>query len=654
MSVVDTEFLEIFRDEARGRLDRIVDTLLALENGSAAVDAVDSLFRDVHTIKGAAGMVGLDEIGALAHVMEDLLAGARHEGALPGELIDPLLRASDSLRRHVEGDGEPHDGLIAELAAAQVPGAGSAVEAHNPAPPAAGQAAPAESRSIRVPAEKIDTLLDLVGETVLHRRRLEHELGAAAGSGGHGPVSDELDIGERLLDDLKGAAIGMRTLPLSSIVAPLPRAVRDLAAETGKEVELVVTGAETELDRAILEGLPDPLIHMVRNAIAHGIETPQERARRGKPARGRVELRAEQRGGMVEITVADDGRGISEETLAEARRTGSLTEVLTQAGFSTAREVSGISGRGVGLDAVKEQVEAFGGSIEVRSEPRSGMDVILRLPLALALIEVLLVERAGNVYGFPLASVEEVLSLGATLSLAGQPAIELRGTSIRLADLAALLGDAAEAPAHPPVVVLTASGRRVAVMCDGLLGKEEVVVKSLGPLLSSLSTYLGAAILGDGRIALLVDPAALVRASAERRSAVASPVVSAGEPIRPRVLVVEDSLTIRELQRSILEAAGYRVQTARDGRDALTHLDGDASIDLVVTDVEMPEMDGIELTRAIRAHSTRSALPVVIVTSLGDDDHRQRGIDAGADAYMVKRSFDQHDLLETVERLVGR
>ncbi len=654
MSVVDTEFLEIFRDEARGRLDRIVDTLLALENGSAAVDAVDSLFRDVHTIKGAAGMVGLDEIGALAHVMEDLLAGARHDGALPGALIDPLLRGSDSLRRHVEGDGEPNDALIAELGAAQVAAADPAVEAHSPAPPAAGQAAPAESRSIRVPAEKIDSLLDLVGETVLHRRRLEHELGAQAGRGGHGPVSDELDFGERLLDELKGAAIGMRTLPLASIVTPLPRVVRDLAAESGREVELVVVGAETELDRAILEGLPDPLIHMIRNAIAHGIETPQERARRGKPARGRVELRAEQRGGMVEITVADDGRGISEETLAEARRTGSLTEVLTQPGFSTAREVTGISGRGVGLDAVKEQVEAFGGSIEVRSEPGSGMDVILRLPLALALIEVLLVERAGNLYGFPLASVEEVLSLGETLSLAGRPSIELRGNSILLADLAALLGESAEAPAHAPVVVLTASGRRVAVTCDGLLGKEEVVVKSLGPLLSSLSIYLGAAILGDGRIALLVDPAVLVRASTERSGAVAAPVVSAAEPSVPRILVVEDSLTIRELQRSILEAAGYRVQTAANGRDALAHIDGDAPFDLVVSDVEMPEMDGIELTRAIRAHATRSALPVVIVTSLGDDEHRQRGIDAGADAYIVKQSFDQHDLLETVERLVGR
>lgn len=658
----DSDFLEIFRDEARGRLDRIVETLLALENGSAQADALDVLFRDTHTLKGAAGMVGLDDIGALAHVMEDLLSHARDDGALPGGLIDPMLRSADALRRHAEGDGEPIAPLIAELTAARMaedaPTAQPDPEPEPepepmPTPAPATQSAGRERRSIRVPAEKIDTLLDLVGETVLHRRRLEHEL--AARGGVKRLVSDELDVGERLLDDLKGAAIAMRTLPLSSIVSPLPRAVRDLAGETGKEVELVVEGADTELDRVILERLPELLVHLLRNAIAHGIEAPDERQRVGKPPRGRLQLRAEQRGGTVEVTVADDGRGVSDKVLAEASRIGSLTEVLTRPGFSTAEEVSAISGRGVGLDAVKEQVEACGGSLEVRSERGEGTAVILRLPLALALIKVLLVERGRNLYGLPLASVEEALALGETTSLGGRPALELRGRSIPLSDLAQLIGDSAE-PAAPraPVVVLSASGKRVAVTCDALLGEEEVVVKSLGPLLSNLPTYLGAAILGNGRIALLVDPAALVRASTEQRTTGrgASIAAAAAAPA-PKVLVVEDSLTIRELQRSILEAAGYRVQTARDGRDALTHLDRDEGIDLVVTDVEMPDMDGIELTRTIRAHTTYSALPVVIVTSLGDDDDRQRGIDAGADAYMVKQKFDQHDLLETVERLVG-
>ena len=521
-------------------------------------------------------MVGLDEIRALAHVMEDLLAAARAAGALPAELVEPLLRGADALRGHVEGGGEPTATLIAELAARRPSGNGAVAE-----PRPRRRRRPARSR--RRARAPLDPGPGGEDRHAARPRRRDRPASPAArararqhgGNGAERRVSDELDIGERLLDGLKDAAIGMRTLPLASIVTPLPRAVRDLAAESGKEVELVVEGAETELDRVILEGLSDPLIHLLRNSIAHGIEAPQERERIGKPARGRLELRAEQRGGVVEVTVADDGRGVSEETFAEARRTGSLTEVLTRPGFSTASEVSDISGRGVGLDAVKEQVEGFGGSLEVRSEPGRGTEVVLRLPLALALIEVLLVERAGNVYGFPLASVEEALSLGETLSLAGRPALELRGRSIPLADLAELMGAPAEA--HRAARRPSSSsrvGRRVAVICDALLGKEEVVVKSLGPLLASLRGYLGAAILGDGRIALLVDPA---RWCARPRSRRARPprMAALAEPSAPKVLVVEDSLTIRELQRSILEAAGYRVQTASDGRDALTHLDRD-------------------------------------------------------------------------------
>lgn len=676
MTEIEAEFLEIFRDEARERLDRIVETLLALESGHAGEDAVDSLFRDTHTIKGAAGMVGMDEIGELAHAMEDVLSATRSSGSFRPELTEPLLRAADALRQHVEGGGDSVAALVEELSTGIPEIVATIDEIDRETDPdlaldqeQVGIATPKACkarRSIRVPPEKIDTLLDLVGETVLHRRRLEHTLEDGTGAGQR-LVSDELDVGGRLLDGLKDAAIGMRTLPLSSIVGSLPRAVRDLAIETGKEVELVVVGAETELDRAILEGLSELLVHILRNAVGHGIELPEERERQGKPACGRLELRAEQRGGIVEVVVADDGRGVSAEALAEAKRIGSLAEVLAQAGFSTADEVSDISGRGVGLDAVKQQVESYGGSLEVRSEPGQGTEVVLRLPLALALLEVLLVERGGNVYGLPLASIEEVISVGETLSLAGRPVLELRGASIPVADLAELIGGAAPPPAdRAPAIVLYASGRRVAALCDVLLGKDEIVVKALGPLLSSLTTYLGAAILGDGRIALLVDPVAIVQGAGRSRISssirpVASPAASrpaatdpAGEPGTHHVLVVEDSLAVRELQRSILEAAGYHVETARDGREALDRLSRDDTFELVLTDVDMPEMDGLELTAAIRAHPTYSALPVVVVTSRGEEEDRRRGIEAGADAYMVKRGFDQQVLLETVERLVGR
>ncbi len=455
MSELEPEFVAIFRDEARERLDRIVETLLALESGHAPGDAVDSLFRDTHTIKGAAGMVGMDEIGELAHAMEDVLAAVRDQGTFRPELVEPLLRAADALRRHVEGEGLPVDDLIAELSANLPALSERRVEDESLA---ASEAKPRKGRAIRVPPEKIDAVLDLVGETVLHRRRLEYALAGNGDKAGR-LVLDELDAGERLLDGLKDAAIGMRTLPLSSIVGPLPRAVRDLAVEAGKEVELVVVGGETELDRVILEGLSDLLVHILRNAIAHGIESPTERERSGKPARGRVEVRAEQRGGIVEVVVADDGRGVPKKALEAALHAGSLADVLAQAGFSTADEVSAISGRGVGLDAVKKQVESYGGSLEVTSEPGKGTAVALRLPLVLALLEVLLVERAGNVYGIPLASVEEAISVGETMSLAGRPSIELRGVSIPVADLAELVGGVSVPFAErAPAIVLARIG----------------------------------------------------------------------------------------------------------------------------------------------------------------------------------------------------
>jgi two-component system chemotaxis sensor kinase CheA len=253
-----------------------------------------------------------------------------------------------------------------------------------------------------------------------------------------------------------------------------------------------------------------------------------------------------------------------------------------------------------------------------------------------------------------------VISLDRILSLGGRQSVELRGDPVAVADLAELVG-ATSAPAitHSPAIVVGASGRRVAAICDSLLGNDEVVVKALGPLLGGLSMYLGAAILGDGRIALLVDPAKLVQGAARRggtdgqtgEPAEAAPEVAEGIA---SVLVVEDSLAVRELQRSILEAAGYRVETAHDGREALDRLERDETIDLVLTDVDMPNLDGIALTEAIRAHPIHSALPVVVVTSRGEDDDRRRGMEAGADAYMVKHGFDQQLLLETVERLIGR
>jgi two-component system, chemotaxis family, sensor kinase CheA len=650
----EEEFFDLFRDEANERLDRIVDTLLALESDRAGSEAVEELFRDAHTIKGAAGMLGLDDVRALAHAFEDVLAGVRERGSFPSELVEPLLRAADALRRQVAGEVETAADLLDELEARRTEVVGAAVAAapvseEDSPHPAAGR----ERASIRVRAEKLDRLLNLVGETVLHRRRLEHVLAARAPARAD-PVSDELDFGDRLLDDLKDATTGLRTQPLGSITGGFPRAVRDIAAGEGREVELRVRGAETELDRVILEGLTEPLVHLLRNAVAHGIEPPAERERAGKPRAGLLQLSAEQRGATVSVTVSDDGRGVSPALCAEAERVGSLAEVLTPSGLSTADEVTELAGRGVGLAAVKSHVEAFGGGLEIESEPGAGTRVRLLLPLTLALLEVLLFERAGQAFALPLHAIEELVAVDDTLSLAGRPSLELRGHAVPVFDLADVLGARASAlPARPPAIVVSAGGRRAAVLCDRMLGEQEVVVKSLGPLLVSVRGYLGAAILGDGRIALIVDPLPVARAMTTGRAAPAA-VKATHAPAKPKVLVVEDAFTVRELQRSILETAGYRVVTARDGNDARKRLAEEQDITLVVTDVEMPNMDGIQLVEAIRADPRTQALPVVVVTSRGGEEDRRRGIDAGADAYMAKRSFDQQALLETVERLIGR
>jgi two-component system chemotaxis sensor kinase CheA len=356
---------------------------------------------------------------------------------------------------------------------------------------------------------------------------------------------------------------------------------------------------------------------------------------------------------MVAIEVSDDGRGTSAEVLARAREAGSLTDLLSAPGFSTASEVSDIAGRGVGLDAVRKQVERMGGSIEVSSEPSRGMRVTLLLPLTLALMKVLVCERGGQAFGLPMGSVREVTAVTETTSLSGRPSIVIRGEPVPVTDLADALGAAApELPESPPALVLVAPSGAMAVACDSVLGDEEVVTKSLGPLLAGTPGYLGAAILGNGRVVLILDPSHLLSGDRRRRTELTPLAEPESRREAPRVLVVDDQFTVRELQRSILETAGYQVQVARDGREALERLARDSRIDMVLTDVQMPNMDGFELLREIRRDN--ASLPVVIVTSMAAEEDKRRGVEEGADAYIVKQDFDQQALLETIGRLVGR
>ena len=305
-----------------------------------------------------------------------------------------------------------------------------------------------------MPAGKIDRMLDLVGEVVLNHRRLAHSVGAAAGL--PEDVERRLSAEQQLLGELTDSAVRMRTLPVSAITGPLPRAIRDIAQAVGKQVEFIVTGGDTELDRAILESLAEPLTHLLRNAVSHGIEPPDERVRAGKPACGRLELHAVPRGSLVEISVIDDGRGIAAATAEEAEREGSLTDVLARPGYSTAAEVTDLAGRGVGMDAVQAYARSVGGTLEVRSQPGHGLEATLVLPLALAQLEVLLLRRGPDVYGIPIAAVDEVLLVTETQSVQGQLTVPVRGHPVPLADIAAVLGLAA-----PPLPRASGRGHRV-------------------------------------------------------------------------------------------------------------------------------------------------------------------------------------------------
>jgi two-component system chemotaxis sensor kinase CheA len=630
--------MTVFREEAEERLGEIANCLLSVEAGNPPPDAIDLLFRQAHSLKGAASMVGMVQASEIAHTIEDVLAPAREEGTLAPDLVDSLLRATDALRQAVNGDPSPSPSPNGDP---------------SPSPTPVARARP--DSSVRVATDKVDRMLDAVGEAVIQRRRVEHLIGPHEVHADE-RLEEEVDREHRLLDELQEAVLDMRTLPLSSITGRFPRAVRDLALSEGKEVRLDISGVETQLDRVLLDGLADAITHLLRNAIAHGIEDPDDRELAGKPRVARLTLHAEPRGDRVAIEVADDGRGVSEQVHDQVQSGSSLVGVLAEAGFSTADGISTLAGRGVGLDAVKRQCESVSGRLELESAPGQGMRATILLPVTLAMFDALIVERGGQRFGLPIASVTEVVAVADTATLLGRPSIEVRGESIRLGDLANAVGaEPTELPVAPQALVIGEPGDRAAIACDRVLGEEEVVVKPLGTMLSAVAGYLGAAILGDGDIVLIIDPAHVLRNAGHlTRARTPAPAPAAVPEAAPRVLVVDDQFIVRELERSILDAAGYRVQTACDGREALRAISDGGAFDLVVTDLQMPELDGLGLLTKIRADPEHAMLPVVIVTTQGGEEDRRRGAEAGADAYIVKDEFDQGALLETVGRLIGR
>ena len=695
------EFLVLFGQEAEQRLADLASQLLALEQAGNDADLVASIFREAHTLKGAAAVVGLEPFGRVAHGMEDLLEELRSGSrmATPA-LIDGLLLAVDGLTAMLPGAiagedcttaGRDLEVALRALAAVPTDAASSLAPSEEArsaeadtdtdtgidtgggdeppppsAPPAAAGPSPTraatDAEAVRVPLARLDDLIRLVGESAAAHLRVGRMIGQRLEVD---PTTiDEVRELSRLLNDLQERAMRARMVPVVTITDVLQRAVRDVARVTGKDVQWEVRGEETELDRGVLQQLSDPLLHLVRNAVDHGIEPADERIAAGKPAQATVRFHAMQLGSEVILTVTDDGRGIDVAKVREAAaRSGDDTSSLSdeemaylvfRSGVSTAAFVSDISGRGVGLDVVRSNVEAARGRVEIRTEAGVGTEFRIIVPITLAVLPCLLVEAGGQRHAIPMHSIVLAQSTEAAGRSEGHPVVWAGSQAVPLANLASILGLPPDEDG--PCILVAGLTRQYAFRVGALVGQRDVVVKGLSRLLPRLDVVAGASVEPDGSIVLVLDVAGLIdRARQTRRLVEAAPTVRAAEEpaARAKLLVVDDALTVRELQRSILERGGYEVITAADGVDALAIL-ADTTVDLVLTDVEMPRMDGFALTEAIRAHETSGNVPVLILTSRTSEEDRQRGMDAGADGYIVKSAFNEAALLSAVERLLGR
>jgi two-component system chemotaxis sensor kinase CheA len=674
---------QLFAQEAEVRLAELGKLLLQLEQNVDDETLVRSIFRELHTLKGSSAVAGLDEVSGVAHHLEELVEDVRTERRpITAEVIDTLLQGADQLstaisRAQIDSPDEetapvaptpPNGAQTQHPPGAKPPAAHAAVAPVDLTPaPSSVPTSPRHSEAsgagvIMVPIERLEELTRLVGETASAHLRIGRMLKDRFKI--DPATCTEFNELSRSLNDLHDRAVRTQMVPVSTITDQLHRAVRDLSRAQGKDILWETQGTDTELDRGVLHRLSDSLTHLVRNAVDHGIESRSERERAGKQPQATLRLHAMQLGSEVIIAVADDGRGIDVESVKrEASRQGLDTEEMTdeellgltfQPGLSTAPFVTDVSGRGIGLDVVRTNVEAAHGRVEVRSQRDIGTEFRIIVPITVAVLRCLLVDAGGQRFALPFHRVllSQAHEPSKVAQAEGRPVVWVEGHPVPVHALSETLGLTGEPP-FGPVVVLADASRRHAFRIDRLIGQRDVVIKALNPLLPHLPAVAGASVEPDGSILVVLDPPGLIQRARQsgRTNGLKTPMEGPSTH-RRSILVVDDALTVRELQRSILERAGFDVRVATDGHHALSRLAEERS-DLVLTDIEMPNMDGFALTEAIRAHPTLANIPVLILSSRSSDADRQRGLDAGADGYITKRSFDEASLLTAVNRLLG-
>jgi chemosensory pili system protein ChpA (sensor histidine kinase/response regulator) len=806
---VPDEVLEFFIPEAEEHLQVVTECLLLLEANSTAED-INRLFRAMHTVKGSAAQVGLHRLSAVAHRVEDLIGELRDGHLQPNaDIIDICLQSVDVLKkllhRQWESDAEMRGAIdpllarIEELAPEE--GIGEPAEASravatreespkepvtdattNVAPSSAPQVLP-QAKSVRISLERLDRMMNAVGELVINRTRMlgrlselgklveilnfsksrlsgkvgdfqeKHEFNRIRttlmpGSQppqkdtfrGHfsnmpalmpgdslefsdlemdryddfnilsrslteisaditevltqlegfmGRVDSDIDEFTKLAHHLQDEITAARMVPIGNLYTRLSRTVRDASKAAGKPVELLLEGAETELDNNIIQHISDPLIHLVRNAVAHGLENPGERHKAGKSEKGRVEVRAYHRGNHIFIEVEDDGRGIDYENIRlHVMASGTLSplaaaelserelrEYLFRPGFTTASSMTELAGRGVGLDVVRANVHALNGEIEVRSELGRGACFTVKVPLTLIISQALFVRCGTAVFALPLAVVEEIRRLkpAEIEDVGGKLLTRVRDVVTEVVRLDLQLG----LPPLEPVngyfhmVIVKVAGKQVGVVVEEVLGKDEIVIKNLGNYLRRVKLFPGTTIAPDGSLILLIDLNRLVSNDTAERNALPSSspaarvfapgaeAVAAGnipaEAVDPvetdRVVVVaDDSISVRKFVGRMLEKAGYRVRLASDGLEA-SEIIAEVGCHLVITDLEMPRMNGYELLAHLRQDPMTSRIPVLVVTSRAGAKHRDRAMKEGASAFLTK-PVQEDQLISTVESLV--
>ena len=715
------QLLAGFVEESQEIYERVTRNLMELEKSPAQGPGFDDLARGLHTLKGSAATLGLEELADFAHRMEDVILPLRGSAKpLPAAVADAVLKSLDvwmARLRAIAAKGDLPDLLPSFALLEKVKPAGAAKkkngagkngkgravpekraaevapppEAAPPPPPVASAPEPApvpvaddaQADSWRVSTRQVIALLQEVErlrEVRLRveerRRELEKAVLQLDRLGIQAETAEARAVllgvrrslgadGEEAADIVSSMEEGLKTIsttPVRTVLDPLRRAVRDLCKATGKQAKLSVVGAEVSLDRRVIEQLRGPLIHLVRNAVDHGLEMPEVREARGKHPEGALTIRIEQQGNMLFIEVGDDGAGLDLEQIREAalRRalvapdelasmsTQQLHQLIFRPGFSTRMEATEFSGRGVGLDVVRNQIQALQGHVEVQSVAGQGARFVLTLPADLGSSPVLVVRCGEHQLGVPMAAVESSRAARNDDLRVGRSRVQLdhREQLIPVQDLGALVGlRQQEVPAEgQPLLILLAQGRRLALSVDEVLGDRELVIRPLPADVRELPAYQGAATLARGELVLILRPDFLV--SSEHRA-------EAGLAGTRRALVVDDSLTARALHRTALETGGYLVHTASNGRQALEQLRHSA-YDVMVCDIGMDEMDGYELTAVVRQRAETDSMPILLVSARDSDSDRQRGMATGADGFLTKKECVSGRLLAEVSAVIAR